>query len=262
MRLMSRRLLLGLPVVLLSLVPACGGGGGGDQPYFDRETTLAYLNDPANPRPDEGKYVEVKGAVISAVDNYDETNNGQVGNMYVQDLGDPVPYSGITVYNPGFIPPDLRVVIHDVVDIRSPYMEFAGPSGSNFAGGATLPELSGATVRFRFESPAAITPVQVTADQLYDYAEGRKWIGMLVEIKGATLLADATNTYGRVVANLRMTEMAGKQVAQIPSIRNALTPLNENDLKAGQKFDVIGVVQYFYAFSVNPRSADDIKPAQ
>lgn len=262
MSLMPRQFLVGLPVVVLSLAPACGEGGGGDAPYVEKGTTLAWLNDPANPRPGENEYVDVKAAVITAVDTYDENGSGQVGNLYVQDLGEPAPYSGVTVYNPGFIPPDLRVVVGDVVDIHSPYMEFAGPTSSPFNAGSTLPELSGATVRFRFESPASPAPVQLTADQLYDYAEGRKWIGMLVEIKGATILSDATNSNGRISAALKLTDLAGKLPIQLPSVRNSLAPLNEDELKAGQKFDVVGIVQYFYSFSVNPRSADDLKPVQ
>jgi len=261
MRLSLRPFLRGpLVLLLFSVAPACGNGGGGDEPYVEKGTTIATLNDPANPRPGENEYVDVKGAVITAVDAYDENNGGQVGNLYVQDLGEPLPYAGITVYNPGFIPPDLRVVVGDVVDIHSPYMEFAGPSSSPFNAGSTLPELSGATVKFRFESPAAPTPVQLSADQLYDYAEGRKWIGMLVEIKGATILSDAVNSNGRISASLKLTDLAGKLPIQLPSIRNSLTPLNEEELKAGNKFDVVGVVQYFYSFSVNPRSADDLKP--
>ena len=264
MRPLPRPFLHGPPLAALVLAAACGEQGPGDQPYVEDSTTLASLNDPANPRPAENEYVEVKGVVITGIDAYDETGTGQVGNLYVQDVNVvPQAFSGITVYNPGFILPDLRVVIGDVVDVRSPYLEFKGPASGPFEGGATLPELSGATVKFRFESPGTTVPKEITPDDLYEYESGRRWLGMLVTLKGVQLISDLSGS-GRKSAQLRMTDMAGKDPGRIPRIQNSLYAIDKAgyELKAGETYDLTGVVQYFYSFSVNPRSADDIQSAQ
>src|SRR5512139_160747 len=66
------------------------------------------------------RQVRLTGQTIVAVDRYDETNDGGVGNIYVQDVvpegEEPVPFSGLTIFSPSFTPPDLRVFEGDVID--------------------------------------------------------------------------------------------------------------------------------------------------
>ncbi|MBI5533743.1 MAG: hypothetical protein HY898_13570 [Deltaproteobacteria bacterium] len=266
MRPLLRHLTGCIALSLLAMPIACSGGGGGDTSYKEPNTSLAYYNNPANPRPAETDYITVTNVIITSVDEFDETNTGAVGNLYVQDVGTDVqPYSGITVYNPSFIPPDLKIFVGDVVDIRSPYMEFAGPSTSPFQGGATLPELSGANVKFRFESPAAPIPKLITPDDLYDYASGRKWLGVYVEMRDVTLYSDLEDDgKGRFSARLALADMAGKQLAMYPKVANSLCNFNDYaaTMKKGTKWNIKGIVQYFFNFSITPRSKDEIQPAQ
>ncbi|MCA9625007.1 MAG: hypothetical protein KC731_38545, partial [Myxococcales bacterium] len=86
----------------------------------------------------------VTGLTLTAVDDFDETGAGAIGNYYAQDSAPPpVPHSGITIFNPGFSPPDLRVVAGDVLDAFGVLTEFGGPSSSPFRFCRTLPEMSG-----------------------------------------------------------------------------------------------------------------------
>ena len=254
-------------LALAACSASCGGGGGGDLSYVPPTTPLSYYNNPANPRPPATDYIEVSNVLITAVDEYDETGAGSAGNLFVQDMGaDAQPYCGITVYNPGFIPPDLRVFTGDVVDVRSPYMEFIGPSSSPFPDGETLPELSGATVKFRFEAPTLPAAKVVTPDELYDYASGRKWMGVLVELQNVTLYTDLEDDgKGRWTAKLKLLDMAGRNPGKLPKVANALYPLQQDtrlNMKQNNVFTIRGIVQYFYSFSITPRSPDDIQPAQ
>lgn len=60
--------------------------------------------------------VHASGLAIVAIDRFDETGDGALGNYYVEDAyDDPPPYSGITVFEPSFSPPDLRLAQNDVV---------------------------------------------------------------------------------------------------------------------------------------------------
>jgi hypothetical protein len=260
------RLWSGLALVVVAApIASCGGGGGGDVSYAPPPTPLAYYNNPANPRPSETDYIEVSNIIITAVDEYDETATGSAGNLFVQDMGaDAQPYSGITVYNPGFIPPDLRVFTGDVVDIRSPYQEFIGPSSSPFNPGETLPELSGATVKFRFEAPALPTAKLIAPDELYDYGPGRQWMGVLVEMRNVVLQTDLeSDSHNRWTAQLKLNDMAGRNPGKLPKVSNALYPLQTDtrlNMKAGSTFTIRGIVQYFFSFSITPRSPDDIQP--
>jgi hypothetical protein len=275
----------GSALLPLAVVPvACGDGGRGD-PFpppvanaMGTGTALSALNDRTRSQaPAATQYVEVTGAVVTAVDNFDESSTGAVGNIYVQDLSnDPQPYSGITVYSPSYSPPDLRLAPSDVVDIRSLYQEFRGPTGMYFDPDCepqtgvecriTLPELVGSTVSFRFEysMPA---PKTIDVNDLYygsadEYVRGRQWIGVYAELKDVTLWEDIqVDSVGRQTARFDMG--AGKKVGTLPKIANALMPLDATRLKAGTKFASIkGIVQYFFSFSINPRSEDDIVPSQ
>jgi hypothetical protein len=249
-------------LLMLAPVLSCSGGGGGDLPFPPQTKTLAWYNNPSNPRPSDKDYISVNNVIIMALDQYDETNNGAVGNLYVQDMGvDVQPYSGITVYNPSYNPPDMRVFVGDVVDVRSPYMEFLGPSSSMFPDGESLPELSGANVKFRFESPVQPPPKVLVVDELYEYSSGRKWIGVYVELQDVPLRTNLTDDgKGRFSAQLVMNDMAGKQLGKLPKVANSLYPIQtiEPLPTAGMKCTIRGIVQYFYSFSITPRSADDI----
>ena len=79
------------------------------------------------------------------------------------------PYSGITIFDPSFRPPDLRRAANEVVDVSGTLGELIGPSVGHFACCRTLPEIAG-TLSFRFEGRVALDPVVVQANDLETYA--------------------------------------------------------------------------------------------
>jgi len=213
----------------------------------------------------EDRKVSITGATVTVVDEYDETSDGAIGNYYVQDsLTEPVAFSGITVYSPGFSPPDLRVIPGDVMDLLGTLTEFPGPSGSEFPFCRTLPEIGGA-MEFRFEGGGA-TPAIIDVEDLGLYDNARQWLGMLVTIKDVTLREDGYGSEsGRY--SFRIEAGPGLSGSEIPTIANELFDLqsfneggdNPPVLTAGMQVQsVTGIITYFYGVHISPRSAEDI----
>ena len=249
----------------LSLVPAGGNSilGGGKR--------LHELNDRAADHPPDGTLVNVTGVSVLAIDVFDETADGaSAGNIYAQDL--PVnaatpPYGGITLFNSSFSPPALRVAAGDVVDIRGTYDEFEGPSSSPFICAdvqdpescESLPEIVGGTLKLRFEYSVP-EPVVIPLSDLASYQTGRKWIGMLVRVENVKAQSVGfKSTSGRYSVRLDTPTSDPKT---LPTINNALLDLEGTQLPFDQGTtykSVTGVVQYFYNFSISPRTKDDIQ---
>src|SRR5262245_19184179 len=152
---------------------------------------------PCEQPPDHPVYVT--GVTVLAIDRYDETGDGQIGNYWVQDP-DPAcagkPYSGVTVFDPSFSPPDLRLANNDVVDMNGQITEFLGPSSSVFSKCRTLPEISG-TLSFRFDGGEPPVPVTIPITDLKSYETGRQWLGMLVRAENVTLSENGQAKGGR-----------------------------------------------------------------
>jgi hypothetical protein len=255
----------------LALTLALGGcgGGGGDQTLprspdvRGSGARLAELNDPANPRPSPDDPVLVTGVVVTAIDEYDETADGSsAGNAFAQDLAaEAAAYSGITLFDWNGTPPAFRPAPGDVVDVRGKYEEFTGPAEPNaFDEGETLPEISGASVALRFEHEPP-EPRRVPLADLASYETGRRWIGVLARIENVRLYADGSaSSSGRFSAKLWVEDTP---LEDLPSVTNALFDLEQSgvELTAGTELGaVVGVVEYFYAFSIAPRSAADLEP--
>ncbi|MEJ7730190.1 MAG: hypothetical protein WKG00_13345 [Polyangiaceae bacterium] len=271
-------------VVLLALAPALvlsacgsnGSGGTGDSPSEPStsklgdgarlhevvgEATWLDANDPDSASCDspQDRHVNVTGVTVIAIDRFDETGQGQLGNFYVQDTAvDAVPFSGITVFAPSFSPPDLRLGEGDVADALGTLMEFLGPSSGRFGECKTLPEIGG-TLSFRLENGIR-EPHPITVEDLKSYESARKWLGMLVRLEDVRIAADASNSSGRYTAPLDVG--SGVPASDVPRISNELFDL-ENEgppLTQGMEFaSVSGVVTYFYGFKLAPRSAADFE---
>ncbi len=217
------------------------------------------------------RQVSFTGQIIVAVDRFDETNDGAIGNIYIQDLqGDPaapVPYSGLTIFGASFTPPDLRIFEGDVVDTFGTLTEFIGPNSAGFGGCRTLPEASGA-IQLRFDAaPAApSTIVFAGADAsrwapIIGYDNARQWLGMLVRLEGVTIGTDAVaDSAGRYTAALDLGGgLAGDDLVKIS---NELFDLEASglELTAGTQYAAVtGVLTYFYGFKIAPRSAADFE---
>lgn len=209
----------------------------------------------------------VSGAIVVAVDAFDETQNGRsAGTIYVQDLGSSEPYSGISLFAATFNPGNLAVSPGDVVDLRGQYTESAtiGPTVT-FPPGSVLPQISQPIATFRYETVVP-QPRDIDAKDLTDFALGRRWIGMLVRIKNVVLEEDAsTDSSGRVAADLSapLPGAANACVAPFPkpaSLTNDLFDLGAMNLKKGTKItSITGVVGFFCNLKLAPRSAADIQ---
>ena len=254
-----------------------GHGGTGDEPSEPTSNKLgdgarlhevlgpATWFDPAN-EDSEGcaspadRNTYVTGVTVAAIDRFDETGEGQLGNIYVQDTSlEPVPFSGITVFAPSFSPPDLRLAEGDVADILGALTEFLGPSAGKFGECKTLPEISG-TMSFRLENGTR-DPVVIDVEELKGYENARKWLGMLVRIENVRTSDAASGEIGdRYTAPLDVGP--GVPASDVPSISNELFDLQTEGppLTAPTEFkSITGVVTYFYGFKVAPRSPADFE---
>jgi hypothetical protein len=218
--------------------------------------------------PDKQTYVT--GQVIVAIDRFDETGEGALGNIYIQDVygegEQPAAYSGMTVFDPAFTPPDLRIFDGDVMDTFGVLTEFLGPTAGPFGNCKTLPEISG-TMAFRFEQGEPLVPITLVPknggpsrwDPLKGYANARQWLGMLIRVEGV-IVAMPQESNGRYTAAIDV----GGGITEADSIKlsNELFDLKNVDppIAAGSQFGAVtGVLTYFYGFKIAPRSADDLE---
>jgi hypothetical protein len=191
---------------------------------------------------------------VTAVDTYDETGNGAIGTVYVQDnVPAPAPqYAGTSLFDPSFSPPDLRVQPGNVLDITGVYEEFIGPSSFIFPECETLPQIAGSAVfRFDGEVPA---PVVLNPGDLDSYVGARAYESMLVTVKNVTLTGSLTTSGTRASATV-----AVPTGGTIWNISNELFDVGgQFPLTQGQTFaSVTGIVTYFGSFNVAPRSVAD-----
>lgn len=212
----------------------------------------------------------ITGQMIVSIDEFDETDDGAAGNIYVQDVDDsgvaPGPYSGITVFAPGFTPPDLRLFNGDIVDTFGALTEFTGPPPTGFGECKTLPEIGG-TMTFRRDgfAPQPLTIVLATGgsrwDEVKGYEKARQWIGMLVRIEGVILTEDGVeDDNGRM--SIAMDMGGGLSGGDVIGVSNELFDLQESGLalETGTTYTAVtGVMTYFYGFRLAPRSVEDFE---
>ncbi len=246
-----------------------------DTPVGDQSTDASHsvlgpglrLRDVQNPAvgacqggPCAGDFVDITSVVVTTIDTFDETHNGKsLGTVFVQDADQALPYSGISMYQPTFIPANLRVAPGDVVNMTNAQYTEQHTIGStvNF-GTAFLPQMNKPPVELSFETQVP-APVVINLSDLLNFspddasAGGRQWIGMLVTLQNVTVASPPTGDgTGRVTAPFTTTVNA-------PAINNELWDLPENYFPGGTTFtSVTGLVDYFFNIYVCPRSAADL----
>lgn len=201
--------------------------------------------------------VRVTGAVITAVDTFDETRDGKSrGTIYMQDMDQAAPLSGISLFSPSFQPANLRLLAGDVVDVNGQYAE-AHTIGSTVNFGANfLAQFVQPTVTFRTETTQLPKPVVIDVTDLFDFTKGRKWMGMLVTVKNVQVSPPAMNVDKNGKATGRVTApFSGAQNA--PAVSNELWDLQENYWSDPPQ-SITGIVTFFFNFKIAPRSAADI----
>ncbi len=213
----------------------------------------------------------VSGAVVLAVDTYDETQNGKgTGTVYVQDIGATrvTPYSGITLFAATFSPGNLAIVPGDVLDLRGEYQEsqqIPSTPPTVFPKDSLLPQIAQPIATFRFETQEP-EPIDIDAADLSDYASGRRWLGMLVRVRNIVVAKDPfVGSTGRVSIDLPPVIKTAGTACDTPfpksaSVVNDLFDLGSVGIAKDTRISfVVGVVGYFCTFKLAPRSKADIK---
>jgi hypothetical protein len=213
----------------------------------------------------------VSGAVVIAVDTFDETHDGKgIGAIYVQDIGatKETPYAGINLFAPSFNPGNLRVSPGDVLDMRGQYQENTRiPSTPPiiFAPGAVLSQLAQPISTFRYETRIP-DPIDIDLADLTDFTKGRRWLGMLVRVKDVTAARDTfVATSGRASIDLQPLAQGASTACDGPfpkpaQLVNDLLNLEPFNLKQGSKIkSITGVVGFFCSIKIAPRSQADIQ---
>jgi hypothetical protein len=196
--------------------------------------------------------VSISSAEVLWLDNFDETHNGKsLGTLYIQDVGSQAPYSGMSVYQPSYVPSSLRVAPGDVLDFAGAYEELASIGTAIFPTGQVLPQLAKPVGDFRYELPVP-TPAPITIADLNDYAKGRQWESMLVTLTDVTIGVAPMDTTGRV--NYQIVN------SNAVTISNELFDLKKDAYPPNTHFaSVTGIVTWFYSYHIAPRSPDDLK---
>jgi hypothetical protein len=249
---------------------ACGGVTPGD-PHADGGVPntlgdgdrIRVISNPDDPKhAPSGATVTITAASTIIVDNFDETRAGLPHAVYLQDFGSNAPYSGMALYRPSFSPTNLHLTPGDVVDLTGTYQE-NNSIPTQFPKGEYLIQVADPQVSLRYEYKPPM-PVEIRVEDLATYATGRKWLSMLVTIKNLDL---PTASSGLVDdGSGRKTAYITSSTAQsAPRVTNELFDLGKwNDqthaIKPGAHLkSLTGVVTYFFAMHIAPRSPEDIE---
>lgn len=247
-----------LPAV--ALIAACSSGGGDLNRLNENPKILgnpiASQAAPAT-RLQDNQTIKAQGVVVIAVDNYDDTGAGAVGDIYVQD---PVqtgpkgtPWSGLRLYRPTKNPPDLELAPGQGVNLVGNFVAFAGPPGATpFGDGVYVPQASQAALTLTYEGRPP-EPVDLTIADLKDPVVGMQYASRLVRFKDVDLKRDFAGSRPEAA----IYDTSGDLV-----LSAKLYPLHLDktvNAKTGTKLkSVVGVLDYFYNFKLCPRSRADV----
>ena len=268
---------LALTASFSSFSLACRSADSGDPAANDgipaptgKDPRIRDLVDPSMPG-HAGKLnatESISGAVVIAVDTYDETHNGKgTGDIYIEDLDSSkaTPFAGIGMFAPTFTPGNLKVSLGDVLDMTGQYQE-SNTLGATvtFPPNTALIQFYQPSVTFRFESAVPAPVVIDNPDDLQDYAKASKYMGMLVQVNNVTTAASTfTATSGRQSIDMSNNRAAGcsDPFPKAWQITNSLMDLTPANVTQGQKLkSVVGVLAFFCNVQLLPRSMADITP--
>lgn len=223
---------------------------------FVPSSPIADINDPAH-RAAKDSTVTARSVVVTAADNFDETNDGKsIGNIYVQDTVQAgpkgTPWSGIMLFEFALSPPDLFLIPGDGVTITGTYQPFDGPSNRKFEDGLLLPEIVRGTLTLSYEDRPP-QPVDITLDDLINPQQGMSFTGRLVRLNNVTIQEAFNFRLEAKIANIENS----------PVLAGQLFPINSTpglDVSPNTKFkSVTGILNYFYSFKLCPRSPLDFE---
>jgi hypothetical protein len=262
--------------LLLSVLLAGSAGlacsspsGDSPQPYTPNPLgSGSRIKDITNPtlpnHPANGATVNISGVAFSWVDTYDETKNGKsIGTVYIQDVASQSPYSGLSIYEPAYIPPDLRLSPGDVLDFNGgAYGELPNVGAATFTTGTYLVQLSKPVGTFDYEytppAPTVMDPTVLTDSTTpAGFQKGLPWTSMLVTVKDVSLGAFSDDTHGRNTAPIILGGDGGAALGV--SVSNELMEIDLNTYPAGTHFtSITGLVTWFFSYHIAPRTPADL----
>lgn len=204
-----------------------------------------------------GSDAHVSSAVVTAIDTFDETNDGKSrGTIYLQDADKAVALAGISLFSPSFQPSNLRLFPGDVVDLQGTYVELHKLGSTVDFGTSYLAQFDHPALTFRSEATKLPEPVVIDVTDLFDFNKARRWMGMLVTIKNVQFALGPTpvpgKTQGRVQAYFT-SDTKG------PGVSNELFDLKPGAFPDGATFQsVTGICTFFFSFKIAPRSQADL----
>lgn len=249
----------------LALLVGCSSGGGDLNALHENPKLLGTpIADQAAPgkRLQDNQTITARGVVVVAIDNYDDSGQGAVGDIYVQD---PVqtgpkgtPWSGLRLYRPTKNPPDLELVPGQGVDLVGTFVAFPGPPGATpFGEGILVPQASGAALSLTYEGRAP-EPIDLTPADIKDPKTGMQYASRLVRFRDVVLTADFKGA--RPEAAIYDTSGDFVLGAKLYPVHLDKTVGGGDVPKATLKLkSVTGVLDYFYNFKLCPRSRADIE---
>jgi hypothetical protein len=219
--------------------------------------TIADVQNPKSPQYAPNTTVDLPNLTVLWVDTFDETMDGKsMGTVFVQDFGSNGPYSAISVYQPSFVPSDLRPLPGDVLDMAGPYQEVTNIGSAVFTAPQSLPQLAKPVGAFRYEWPLG-APRTIDLADLDDYAAGRQWEGQIVTVQNV-YAGPATASGGRVAVALTSTPGASTNTNTV-AMSNEEYALTQTDFPPGTHFQsVTGIVTWFFSYHIAPRSPADL----
>lgn len=261
-------------VALLGLA-SCDPGVGDEPPVRGEpapqgpDARIREIADPASPK--AAKHLDsvaVSGVVVTAIDTFDETENGKSrGTIYVQDIGSTEPYSGVSLFAPTFVPGNLKVGVGDVLDLNGTYQRSPGIGTAIFAEGSFLLQISQPIATFRTEYRAP-EPKEIDVKELETFESGVKWNGMLVRVRNVTVedvVGAKSVRSGRLGVNLLApapgaTNGCSAPFPKPPTLVNSLANVQALEIPAKTTLkSVTGIVAFFCNFQLAPRSVADIE---
>jgi hypothetical protein len=197
--------------------------------------------------------VDIQRAVVTAIDNYDETRDGKGrGAVYVQDVSSSRPYSGVSLYRPSLLPSSSTPAPGDVFQlVGGQYQENKTIGSTVDFGDKYLPQIAFATGNFAFEYVPP-PPAAVSVADLSTWESGKAYVGMLVTLSNVTIDAWKNDGKGRVTGALG----AGRDA---PALSNELMDVEAATQRRTTFKSVTGVVTFFFNLKVAPRSAADFQ---
>lgn len=153
--------------------------------------TVRQVQDPASTgHVLPGARVRIEGAVLAAVDAYEENGAG-MGNLGDAWIADPAggPFSGLHVYMPSHVPCSGSAVLRlgDRVDVEGTVQEFAVPSDGS---GRTVTQLIAGTITCTAAGPEPLPAVVADPATLTTDDGAEAYEGMLVQIASVEATAD------------------------------------------------------------------------